>query len=85
MTNETMDLNPGPHEIKHGRHRRIHRALVVPTSVTRLGDFFGLWATYFSKPLATINLPKSLILLGNFGEGVKIYHFYSEIIFRQLL
>ena len=34
-----MDLNPGPHEINHGRHRRIHRALVVPTSVTRLGDF----------------------------------------------
>ena len=33
------------------------------------------------KPLATINLPKSPTLLGNFCEGVKIYHFCSETIF----
>ena len=32
----------------------------------------------FSKPLATINLPKSLTLLGNFWKGVKIYHFLVE-------
>ena len=38
----------------------------------------------FLKPLATINLPKSSIFLGIFGEGIKIYHFYSEIIFGQL-
>ena len=39
----------------------------------------------FLKPLATINLPKSLTFLDNFGEGVKIYNFSSEIIFGQLL
>ena len=33
----------------------------------------------FSKPLATINLAKSLTFLGNFGKGVKIFHFSSEI------
>ena len=31
------------------------------------------------------NLPKSPALLRNFWKGVKIYHFYSEIIFEQLL
>ena len=39
----------------------------------------------FLKPLATINLPKSPTFLGNFCNGIKIYHFSSEIIFRQLL
>ena len=48
------------------------------------------WAIYwtlgnFLKPLASINLPKSLTFLGNFCKGVKIYHFYIEIIFRKLL
>ena len=48
------------------------------------------WAIYstldhFLKALATINLPKSLTFLGNFCEGVKIYHFSIEIIFGQLL
>ena len=48
------------------------------------------WAIYwtlgnFLKPLATINLPKSLKFPGNFCIGVKSYHFYSEIIFGQLL
>ena len=49
------------------------------SSVTRFGDFlhFG----NFLKALATINLPKSPTFLGNFCEGVKIYHFSSEIIF----
>ena len=32
-------------------------------------------------PLATINLPKPPTFLGNFGKGVKIYHFSSEIMF----
>ena len=39
----------------------------------------------FLKPLATINLPKSPTVLGNFCVGAEIYHFYSEIIFGQLL
>ena len=48
------------------------------------------WANYWtwsnhSKPLATINLPKSPTLLGNLCKGVKIYHFSIEIIFGQLL
>ena len=47
------------------------------------------WAIYWTlgtllKPFATINLPKSPTFLGNFCEGVKIYHFSSEIIFGQL-
>ena len=47
------------------------------------------WAIYwtlgnFLKPLATINLPKSLTFLGNFCKGVKFYHFSIEIIFGQL-
>ena len=32
-----------------------------------------------------LNLPKSLTFLGNFCKGVKIYQFFSEIIFEQLL
>ena len=48
------------------------------------------WAIYwtlrnFLMPLATIILPKSPTFLGNFSIGVKIYHFSSEINFRQLL
>ena len=48
------------------------------------------WAIYctlgnFLKPLATIILPKSSTLLGNFCKGVKIFHIFSEIIFGQLL
>ena len=39
----------------------------------------------FSKPLATINLPKSPTFLGNFFKVVKIYHFSNKIIFVQLL
>ena len=47
------------------------------------------WAIYCtfgndSKPLATINLPKSPTFLGNFCKGVKIIHFCREIIFGQL-
>ena len=48
------------------------------------------WAIYwtlgnFSKPLATINLPKSPTFIGNFCKGVKIFNFSIEIIFGQLL
>ena len=35
--------------------------------MTRLGNF--------SKPVATINLPKLHTLLGNFCKGVKMFHF----------
>ena len=52
-------------------------------SVTRLGvllDFGQLL-----KPFATINLLKSPTFFGNFGKGVKIFHFSSEIILGQLL
>ena len=34
----------------------------------------------YSKPLATINLPKCPTFLGNFCTCVKIFNFYSEII-----
>ena len=50
-------------------------------SVTRLGDLLDK----FSKPLATINFPKSSTFLGNFCKGVKIYPFSRAIIFGQLL
>ena len=52
-------------------------SLIIIISVTRLGNF--------SKPLATINLPKSLKFFGNFCKGVNIFNFTSEIIFGQLL
>ena len=32
----------------------------------------------FLKPLATIDLPKSLTFFGNFCKGVKIFYFSSE-------
>ena len=53
------------------------------TSVTRLGNLLDLGQ--FLKPLATINLHKSPIFLGNFWKGVKIFHFSCEIMFGQLL
>ena len=48
------------------------------------------WAIYwtlgnFLKPLATINLSKSLTFLGNFCKDVKIIQFSIEIIFGQIL
>ena len=51
--------------------------------MTRLGDLLDFGQ--LSKALATINLPKSPTFLGNFCKGDKIYHFSSEINFRQLL
>ena len=50
----------------------------------QIWQFFGLWATFSSlwQQLICPNLPT---FLGNFCKGVKIYHFHSEIIFRQLL
>ena len=48
------------------------------------------WAIYwtlgtFSKPLASINLPKAPTFLANFCKCIKIIHSSSEIIFGQLL
>ena len=43
-------------------------------SVTILGDLLDFGPLF-----------KALTFLGNFCEGVKIYHFSSEIIFGQLL
>ena len=48
------------------------------------------WAIYwilgnFSKPWATIILPKYPTFLGNFCKAVKIFNFSSHIIFGQLL
>ena len=50
----------------------------------QVGRFIGIWAT-FSKPVATISLPKSATFLGNFCAVVKIFNFSGEIIFWQLL
>ena len=54
----------------------------ILNSLTKLAVYLTLGN--FSKPLATINLPKSPTFSGNFCTGVKIYHFSSEIIFGQL-
>ena len=56
---------------------------IILFSVTRLGDLLDLGN--FLKPLATISLSKSLTFLAIFCKYVKIYHFSTEIIFRQLL
>ena len=65
---------PKRHHIWH-RQRSLIMSFVA--RVTTLGNFL--------KPLATINLPKSPIFLGNFCKGVKIYHVSREIILWQLL
>ena len=48
------------------------------------------WAIFctlgnYSKPVATIILPKLPKLLGNFCKGAKIIHFSNQIIFGQHL
>ena len=60
-----------------------HQQLSIRVSVTKLVIYWTLGN--FSKPLATINLPKFPTFLGNFCKGVKILNFSSEIIFGQLL
>ena len=55
----------------------------VVSSFTRLGDFlhFGqLFKAYGNNYFAHI-----AHILGNFCKGIKIFHFSSEFIFRQLL
>ena len=61
--------------------RQLSCCMGLWTSVTRLGGNVG----YFSKPVATIILPKLPTFLGKFCKGVEIFHFSSEIIFGQLL
>ena len=51
--------------------------------MTRLGYLLDFGN--FSKLLATINLPQSLIFLVNFHKVDKIFNFTGEIIFGQLL
>ena len=63
--------------------------IVSMISLRLVNSVWPDWAIYwtlgnFSKPLATINLPKSPTLLGNFCKGVKIFNFSSEITFGQL-
>ena len=63
---------------------------VVPEENREQWAVWPDWAIYwtlgnFLKLLATINLSKSSTFLGNFWKAVKIYHFSSEIILRQLL
>ena len=58
---------------------------IVYLSTPRLQAEWPDWSIYwtlgnFLKPLATINLSKSHKFLGNFCEGVKIYHFSNKII-----
>ena len=48
-------------------------------------DWIYLTLGNFSKPVATISLPKSPTFLGKFCKGVKIFNFSSELIFGQLL
>ena len=55
--------------------KNVHPVSGAGISVTRLHDFVD-----FSKPLATINLPKSLTFLCNFCNGVKIFNITTEII-----
>ena len=68
----------------------VYLPLLVRNYLRYSGSVWTDWAIFctlgkFLKPLATTNLPKSPTFLGNFCKGVKIYHFYSEIIFGQLL
>ena len=48
--------------------------------MTRLSDIFDFGQLL--KPLATINLAKSPVFLGNFVKGVKIFNFSCEIIWQ---
>ena len=66
------------------------RTINFPTFFGGMDAVWPDWAIYwtlgnFSKPLASINMPKSFTFLGNFCWGVKSYHFSCEIIFGQLL
>ena len=57
--------------------------MVITGSVTRSGYLLDFGQLF--KPLAPINLPKSLTILDNFCKGIKNFIFSSEIIFGQLL
>ena len=53
--------------------------MVLSTCVTRSGDFWTLGN--FLKPLQQFICPNLPTFLDNFCKGVKIYHFFSKIIF----
>ena len=71
----------------------VNRSKTLPSflrDLPELGSVWPDWAIYwtlgnFSKPVATISLPKSLTFLGNICKGVTIFNFCSEIIFGQFL
>ena len=51
--------------------------------MTRFGDFLILRATFQSSG-QQLFCPNHQHILGNFCEGVKIFHFTKEILFGQL-
>ena len=51
--------------------------------VIRLGGLLHFWQLF--KACGTIILPKLPTYLGNFCKGVKIFYFFSEIIFGNML
>ena len=57
--------------------------MAIGNGESRFPTVWPDWAIYwtlgnFSKPIATINLPKSPTLLGNFCKGIKIFNFSSD-------
>ena len=78
----------GEREGKNLHHQRSCAAFILlkiaslACSVTRFGDLLDFGN--FLKPLATINLPKSITVLGNFCVGAKILNFSSEIMVTLL-
>ena len=70
-------------EENHVREVLSSNPCIIYKQCDQIGRFIGLWDD-FLKPLATINLPKSLTFLGNYCKGVRIFNFSSEITFGQL-
>ena len=70
--------------------KEVWASIIIEMRDWRKAPVWRDWAIYwtlgnFSKPLVTINLPKSLTFLGKFCKDVKIFNFSNEIIFGQLL
>ena len=66
----------------------VHTFVLYPQCIIENCYLWALWPDLviywtlgnFLKPLATTNLFKSLTFLGYYCKGVKIYHFFTEII-----
>ena len=80
-TEEFVLESPAPVDVS-AKLSAIYRELSL--KVTRLGDFVELWAT-FQSLCGNNYFAQFAHILGNFGKGVKIFHFSSEIIFGPLL